>query len=77
MTRIIITAAALMLSTSAFAQTAENTTSYGATSKIISLGGHYTVHQVSADGTVVVKTLTGEEAKLAMSSQSELALLSK
>ena len=77
MTRIIITAAALMLSTSAFAQTAENTTSYGATSKIISLGGHYTVHQVFADGTIVVKTLTGEEAELAMNSQAQLALLSK
>ena len=77
MTRIIITAAVLILSTTAFAQAAETTTSHGATSKIISFGGHYTVHQVFADGTVVVKTLTGEEAKLAMNSQAEVALLSK
>lgn len=64
MNRFIITAAALMFSTSAFAQAsdAKITTTYGASSTIIAVGDHYTVQSVSADGTVTVKTVVGAEA---------------
>ena len=74
MTRIVITAAALLFSTSAFAQVSPDGTVQGSTSKVISLGEHYTVHSVAADGTVTVKVLTGDEAKLAMSGQTTVAL---
>ena len=64
MTRFIMTAAALMISTSAFAQASDTTTttSYGASSSVIAVGDHYTVHSVGADGTVSVKTIVGAEA---------------
>ena len=64
MNRIAITAAALMFSTSAFAQVsdANTTTTYGASSTIISVGDHYTIQSVTADGTVSVKTVVGAEA---------------
>jgi len=74
--RTIIFAAALACSTAAFAQTADTTYSSppptvnsGATMKIIAVGEHYTVHRVLPDGTVMVQTLTGEQAKLAMAGQ--------
>lgn len=41
----------------------------GATTKIIAKGEHYTVHRVLADGTVMVQTLTGEQAKMAMAGE--------
>lgn len=64
MTRFIITAAALMISTSAFAQASDTKTmtSYGASSTVIAVGDHYTVQTVGADGTVSVKTIAGAEA---------------
>ncbi len=66
MTRFIITAAALMISTSAFAQVSTpestTTTTYGASSTVIAIGDHYTVQTVGADGTVSVKTIAGAEA---------------
>lgn len=46
----------------------------GPATRIIALGDHYTVHRVMPDGTVMVKTLTGEEAKMAMSGQTLPAL---
>lgn len=65
MSRLILTAAALMISTSAFAQVAspesKTTTSYGASSTVIAVGDHYTVQTVGADGTVSVKTIVGAE----------------
>lgn len=48
----------------------------GATTKVIAMGEHYTVHKVMPDGTVMVKTLTGEEAKLAMKGETPPALAS-
>jgi hypothetical protein len=66
MNRFILTAAALMISTSAFAQVAtaetKTTTTYGASSTIIAVGDHYTVQTVAADGTVSVKTIAGADA---------------
>lgn len=64
MTRFIITAAALMVSTSAFAQVSDGktTTTLGASSTVISVGDHYTIQTVGADGTVSVKTVVGAEA---------------
>lgn len=70
MNRFIITAAALLFSTSALAET-----SAGATSKVISLGGHYTIHSVAADGTITVKTVTGDDAAVAVSNAAALAAL--
>ncbi|MDO9488204.1 MAG: hypothetical protein Q7J32_07505 [Sphingomonadaceae bacterium] len=65
MNRLILTAAALMISTSAFAQVATpettTTTTYGASSTVIAVGDHYTVQTVAADGTVSVKTISGAE----------------
>ena len=88
MRTIILTAAALLCSTAAFAQTAETTdttattattttapaTEMGATTKVLAKGEHYTVHRVLADGTVMVKTLTGEDAQLAMAGKQPEAL---
>lgn len=66
MNRFILTAAGLMISTSAFAQVAApestTTTTYGASSAVIAVGDHYTVQSVGADGTVTVKTIAGAEA---------------
>ncbi|MDO9488346.1 MAG: hypothetical protein Q7J32_08225 [Sphingomonadaceae bacterium] len=78
--RTIIFAAALACSTAAFAQTDDMATTTaapapaptveaGATTKIIAVGEHYTVHRVMPDGTVMVQTLTGEQAKLAMAGE--------
>jgi hypothetical protein len=79
--RTIILAAALACSTAAFAQTSDTastdmsatspapTVETGATTKIIARGDHYTVHRVMPDGTVMVQTLTGEQAKLAMAGE--------
>lgn len=76
--RTIIFAAAIACSTAAFAQTEDMsatapmpapTVESGATTKIIARGEHYTVHRVLADGTVMVQTLTGEQAKLAMAGE--------
>ncbi len=74
--RTILFAAAIACSTAAFAQTADTTMTSpaptmetGATTKIIAVGEHYTVHRVLADGTVMVQTLTGEQAKLAMAGE--------
>jgi serine protease inhibitor ecotin len=74
--RTIIFAAAIACSTAAFAQTSDTTyaapaptVETGATTKIIAVGEHYTVHRVMADGTVMVQTLTGEQAKLAMAGE--------
>ena len=71
MTRFIITAAALLFSTGALAATTATTT-IGATTQVISLGGHYTTHIVAADGTVTVKTVTGDEARRAVSAAAAL-----
>jgi|GEM_PF-4994335 len=46
----------------------------GATTQIIALGDHYTVHRVLPNGTVLVETVTGEEAKLAMNGQMPAAI---
>lgn len=77
--RTIIFAAAIACSTAAFAQTADMSTTaapaptptveVGPTTKIIAVGEHYTVHRVMPDGTVMVQTLTGEQAKLAMAGE--------
>lgn len=74
MTRTLILAAgALLCGTAAFAQTAMTTTTpdaaqpiHGATTRVIAVGDHYTVHKVMPDGTVMVQTLMGEQAQLAM-----------
>lgn len=77
MTRFIITAAALLVSTSAFAQAptgeTKTTTVVGASSTVIAVGDHYTVQSVSADGIVTVKTIVGAEA-LAMTAPKTLAM---
>ena len=88
MRTIILTAAALC-SASAFAQTSDTTattttdtaataaaptTEMGPTTKVIAKGDHYTVHRVLADGTVQVKVLQGEDAKLAMAGKQPAAL---
>lgn len=81
--RTILFAAAIACSTAAFAQTQDMSTTSadmstttaaptvesGATTKIIAVGEHYTVHRVMPDGTVMVQTLTGDQAKLAMAGQ--------
>lgn len=65
MNRLILTAVALMISTSAFAQVAapesKTTTTYGASTTVIAVGDHYTVQTVGADGSVTVKTIAGAE----------------
>jgi hypothetical protein len=38
----------------------------GPTTKVIAMGDHYTVHRVMPDGTVMVRTLAGKDAKTAM-----------
>ena len=55
---------------------ADNQPAYGATTKIIAVGDQYTVHRVLPDGTVMVKTLTGEDAKMAMRGETPAALAS-
>lgn len=86
--RTIVLTAALLCSTAAFAQTADTTTTTttadtaaaaptteaGPVTKVLAKGDHYTVHRVMADGTVMVKVLTGEDAKLAMAGQQPAAL---
>lgn len=88
--RTIVLTAALLCSTAAFAQTADTTTTTtttdtaaaapapvteaGPVTKVIAKGDHYAVHRVMADGTVMVKVLTGEDAKLAMAGQQPAAL---
>ncbi|MFC3712315.1 hypothetical protein ACFOMD_07025 [Sphingoaurantiacus capsulatus] len=74
--RTIILAAALVCSTAAVAQEEMTaapapapTVESGAVTKIIARGDHYTVHRVLADGTVMVQTLQGEQAKLAMAGE--------
>jgi hypothetical protein len=70
--RSFIFAAALLGSSAALAQASATTTTadgqqvQGATTQVIAVGDHYTVHRVMPDGTVMVQTLTGEQAKLAM-----------
>lgn len=88
--RTIILTAALLCSTAAFAQTypdtsttttdstttaaAASTTETGPTTKVLAKGEHYTVHRVLADGTVMVKVLTGDDAEMAMAGQQPAAL---
>jgi Flp pilus assembly protein TadD len=80
--RTIILTAALLCSTAAFAQTTDATatttsasgTEIGATTKVLAKGEHYTVHRVLADGTVMVKTLTGDDAEMAMAGKQPAAL---
>lgn len=80
--RTIILTAALVCSTAAFAQTADTTatttsasgTEIGATTKVLAKGEHYTVHRVLPDGTVMVKTLTGDDAEMAMAGKQPAAL---
>lgn len=66
MNRFILTAAAMMISTSAFAQDStpesKTTTTYGASTTVIAIGDHYTVQTVAADGTVTVKTIAGADS---------------
>ena len=50
------------------------TTETGPTTKVLAKGEHYAVHRVLPDGTVMVKVLTGEDAKLAMAGQQPAAL---
>ena len=49
-------------------------TETGPTTKVLAKGDHYTVHRVNADGTVQVKVLTGDDAKLAMAGKNPPAL---
>lgn len=58
------------------ATTAAGETAVGPTTKVIAMGDHYTVQRVMPDGTVMVKTLTGEEAKMAMRGENPPALAS-
>lgn len=87
--RTIVLTAALLCSTAAFAQTADTTTTTtttadtaaaaptteaGPVTKVLAKGDHYTVHRVMADGTVMVKVLTGEDAEMAMAGKQPAAL---
>ena len=80
--RNIILTAALLCSTTAFAQTTGTTmttssasgTDIGATTKVLAKGEHYAVHRVMPDGTVMVKVLTGDDAEMAMAGRQPAAL---
>lgn len=87
--RTIVLTAALLCSTAAFAQTADTTTTTttdtaaaapapvteaGPVTKVLAKGDHYAVHRVMADGTVMVKVLTGEDAEMAMAGKQPAAL---
>lgn len=89
--RTIVLTAALLCSTTAFAQTADTTTTTttttdtaaaapapvteaGPVTKVLAKGDHYAVHRVMADGTVMVKVLTGEDAEMAMAGKQPAAL---
>ena len=79
MRTLVLAAAALLCGTAAYAQTPTTTadgnqTVQGATTKVIAMGDQYTVHRVMPDGTVMVKTLTGKDAKLAMKGETPPAL---